>query len=455
MNLMSNPFKKIQRLLMSLHVLVIATALLGNNVWAGDDGPWTLDRALRQVRESNPDARSAALRIEKARAQLVEAEAQLWPKVFAETGYAATDNPVNAFMMQLNQRQFGFGANFNDPDTTDNWASELRVEYPFYTGGARKAAISGARLGLEAFEHEKSATLAQLELEVARAWFQIYRNREILKAAQASLDNQLSNLKLARKLVKAATALQTAVLDLETKVAEAEANVVYSVNAGEISIAFLKTLIGLEGDKGFQVASGLTSIQEPGQSSAERPELLALERRAMQAQAGIDQAKAERMPVVSGFASGRHDEGLIDRGAGDSWMVGVLVRLKLWGGGETKAKIEAAEKDASLANEQKRKQSLAIELQVKTARLNLKTARKRIALANKGIQSAGESLKLTRQRFKEGLALSTQLIDGETALTSSRVRLAKARAEEQMALASLRYAMGLPIRNLNEDKSSK
>lgn len=455
MNLRSNPFKKSQRLMLFLHVLAIVSALLADTVRAGDDEQWTLDRALRQVRESNPDARSAALRIEKARAKLAQAQAQLWPKVFAETGYTATDNPVNAFMMQLNQRQFGFESNFNDPDTTDNWASELRVEYPFYTGGARKAAISGARFGLEAFEHEKSATLAQLELEVARAWFQIYQNREILKAAEASLDNQMSNLKLAQNLVKAATALRTAVLDLETKVAEAEANVVYSVNAEEISVAFLKALLGLEGDKKFQVGNGLDPIQEATRAGAERPELLALERRSMQAQAGIDQAKAERMPVVSGFASGRHDEGFIERGAGDSWMVGVLVSLKLWGGGETRAKIEAAQKNAGLASERKRKQSLAIDLQVKTARLNLKTARKRITLANKGIQSAGESLKLTRQRFKEGLALSTQLIDGETALTSSRVRLARARAEEQMELASLRYALGLPIRNINDDKVSK
>ncbi len=421
----------------------------------GSDVPWTLQRSLGQIQDSNPDARSAALRIEKARAQLAEARAQLWPKVFAETGYAATDNPVNAFMMQLNQRQFGFGADFNDPDTTDNWATELRVEYPFYTGGAREAAISGARLGLEAFEHEKRATVAQLQLEVARSWFQIFQNREITKAANASLNNQLANLKLARDMVKAASALQTAVLDLETKVAEAEANVVYSRNAEKISIAFLKALLGLESDQYFTVAKGLIHLQESNRVGAERPELQALERRALQAKAGVDRAKAELKPTVSGFASGRHDEGFIDRGAGDSWMVGVMVRLKLWSGGETRAKIKTAEKDASLIGEQRRKQSLAIELQVKTARLNLKTARKRIALASKGIASAEESLKLTRQRFKEGLALSTQLIDGETALTGSRVRLAKARAGEQLALASLLYALGLPIMNKHEETSSK
>lgn len=408
-------------------------------------GGWTLDRALRHVREANPDARSAALRIEKARAQLAEAKAQLWPKVIAESSYAATDNPVNAFMMQLNQRQFGFGSDFNHPDTADNWGSELRLEYPFYTGGARKAAISGAQLGLEAAGHEQSATLAQLELEVAGAWFQIYQDREIVVAAKAALANQQSNLKLARDMRQAATALQTAVLDLETKVAEAEADLAYASGSEEIAQAFLKSLLGLEAGSPFQVVPALPGITEPGNGGAERAEMLALQQRTAQARVGIDQAKAGRMPVVSGFASGRHDEGFIDSGAGDSWMVGMMVRLNVWSGGETKAKIEVAQKDAALAEEQLRKQALAIELQVKTARLNLQTARKRIALADKGIQSAGESLQLTRQRFKEGLALSSQLIDSETALTGAQVSLAKARAGEQIALASLRYALGLPI----------
>ncbi len=413
---------------------------------SGADSGWTLGRALQHVRQANPDARSAALRIEKARAQLAEARAQLWPKVIAETSYTATDNPVNAFMMQLNQRQFGFGSDFNNPGTTDNWGSELRAEYPFYTGGARQAAISGARSGLEAASHEQSATLAQLELEVARAWFRIYQDREIVVAAKAALGNQRSNLKLVRDMREAATALQTAVLDLETKVAEAEADLAYASGSERISQAFLKTLLGLESGTDFEVApSTLTRLKEPAQTSAGRAEMLALQQRVVQARAGIDQAKAGRLPVVSGFASGRHDEGFVDSGAGDSWMVGMMVRLNVWSGGETKAKIDAAEKDAALAEQQLRKQALAIELQVETARQNLETARKRIALADKGTKSAAESLQLTRQRFKEGLALSTQLIDSETALTGAQVRLAKARAGEQIALASLRFALGLPI----------
>jgi outer membrane protein TolC len=40
--------------------------------------------------------------------------------------------------------------------------------------------------------------------------------------------------------------------------------------------------------------------------------------------------------------------------------------------------------------------------------------------------------------------LATQLIDAETALTAARVRRAEAEADERIAVAALRKALGLP-----------
>jgi outer membrane protein TolC len=50
---------------------------------------------------------------------------------------------------------------------------------------------------------------------------------------------------------------------------------------------------------------------------------------------------------------------------------------------------------------------------------------------------------LTRARFEQGLALATQLIDAETALTAVRARRAEAEADQRIAVAALRKALGL------------
>ncbi len=418
---------------------------------------WTLDRALAHVGEHAPDARMAQLRFEKAKAQLDEARAQWSPKLTAETGYSATDNPTQAFMFLLNQRQLTFGGDFNDPDLTDNWGSEIRLEYPLYTGGAREAGQKAADAGVAASEFERAAVRRQLELEVARSYFTVLRARAVVEAAKASLESQRSNLGLAEELVEGGKALQTAVLDLETRVAGAEADVVAAENQRDLAIAMMQTLLGLDDGEAdeFTVADSWTTIEHPGEviGTSERAELRALDERAEQAEAGIEIAKSGKRPTVAAFASARHDEGFTEPDGGNSWLAGVMVRLRLFDGGEVNAQIAQAEADRAVIDEQYRKQRQQIELQVKTARLNLETARKRIALADKAITSAEKSLELTRTRFQEGIALSTQLIDAETALTGARVRHSGARAEERIALAAYRHALGLPIRELN--RSSK
>ncbi len=441
---------KMESALTGLCLTVAALLFLPANGFAGED-EWSLSRALGYVRTNAPDAKIAKLRFEKARAQLDEARTSWMPKLTAETGYAATDNPTQAFMFLLNQRQFTFGGNFNDPDVTDNWGSELRLEYPIYTGGARTAGVKAADAGLVASEFDLAAVRRQLELEVARLYYQVLRAREVVKAAQASLQSHRSNLRLAKLLEEEGKGLQTAVLDLDTRVAQAEAIVVATRNQGEIATEMLKTLIGYEG-KNFSVAQGWTSLKFPTEIiGGSRPEISALKNRAEQAEAGIEIAKADRKPTVAAFASTRHDVGFTESGDGGSWIAGVMIRLKITGRRETNAKVAQAEADRAIIDEQIRKQKQQIKFQVKTAGLNLETARKGITLAKKGMVSAQKSLDLTRSRFKEGIALSSQLIDAETALTGARVRLSAARAEEQIAIASLRHALGLPIKNLPID----
>ena len=44
-----------------------------------------------------------------ARAAMSQADAAFYPRLSVGESYVASDNPVQAFMMTLNQRQFSFG----------------------------------------------------------------------------------------------------------------------------------------------------------------------------------------------------------------------------------------------------------------------------------------------------------------------------------------------------------
>ena len=71
-------------------------------------------------------------------------------------------------------------------------------------------------------------------------------------------------------------------------------------------------------------------------------------------------------------------------------------------------------------------------------------ANERLAVSAKTVEQAEESATHNRTSFEQGLALSTQLIDSETALVAARVRRAEAESDQRIAVAALRKALALP-----------
>jgi outer membrane protein TolC len=53
-------------------------------------------------------------------------------------------------------------------------------------------------------------------------------------------------------------------------------------------------------------------------------------------------------------------------------------------------------------------------------------------------------LRLTRNRFEQGSALPTQIIDAESALLAARVRRAEAESDQRISIAALRKALAAP-----------
>ena len=105
--------------------------------------------------------------------------------------------------------------------------------------------------------------------------------------------------------------------------------------------------------------------------------------------------------------------------------------------------MSAAKANLAGQIENKRKLSLAINLEVEEARLALEQAQQRLLVTRKMVEQAEESASLNRERFKDGLILSSELIDVENRLTDAKVRRTLARAAKKIAVADLRRAVGM------------
>ncbi len=283
-----------------------------------------------------------------------------------------------------------------------------------------------------------------LAFEVARAFHNVLKARQFIRAAEAGVNAFESNLTIGQKRLEGGTILRTEVLDIQVRLAQAREDLIRARNAQVFAERALRNLLGIDQGE-FAVAERVpqVSVPEAGDFSG-RVELAAARSRERAAQEQLRAAKSGYLPRVSAFGSLDYDYGWKFDNGGRSYTGGALVQWDIWDGQLTRAKARQAEANLEMARQQERKLRLALDLEVEQARLELKSATERLKVTEEVVGQAAQSAEITRSRFEQGMALSTQLIDTETALVTARVRRAEAEADQRIAIAALRKALGLP-----------
>jgi len=315
---------------------------------------------------------------------------------------------------------------------------------PLYAGGKIMAGREAAKANTQAAKQTSAAVRNELGFEVVRAFQTILKTRQFINATEAAVTAFEGNQAAAKKRLDGGTLLKSDELDIEVRLTQAREDLVRARNANTLAVLTLRNLLGIESED-FTVADvAPVAIVPIGGDFSHRPELAAANEHERAAQAEIKGAKSGYQPRVSAFGSLDHDYGWVTGGDGNSYSAGVMLQWDLWDGFSSRAKTREAKANLESASEEKRKLRLALDFEVEQARLNLQAANERLAVTAKSVEQAEESAKLTRNRFEQGMAISTQLIDAESALVAARVRRAESESDQRIAVAALRKALALP-----------
>jgi outer membrane protein len=406
--------------------------------------PWTLERALQQALSGNPDARLAQQRIVAAQAGLDQANAAFWPRLQIQSSYSASDNPMIAFGSILNQRAYSSSINFNDIPTVDDFNARGLVTVPLYAGGKNAAARKAALANTDAARQDSAAIQNALGYEVARAYYTVLKTRQFIRAAEAGVKAFGANVAVAQRRLDGGTLLKSGVLDIEVRLAEAREELVRAHNANALAGRSLRNLLGIESGE-FEVAESVPAVRAPDSGDfSSRPELAAARHRERAAEEQVRAAKGSYLPRINAFGSADYDYGWRYDNGGGSYTGGALLQWDIWDGRLTRAKVAEARANLDSTREEQRKLRLALDLEIEQARLNLQAANERLTVTDQAVAQAAESASLTRARFEQEVALSTDLNDAETALVRARVRRAEAEFDHLIAIAAVRKALSLP-----------
>ena len=409
---------------------------------------WTAALAVDFAVNNSPDSRIALERMAAAKAEINQARTGYFPHIDISGQYGQTNNPMYSFGNILNQGNFSSAIDFNDPGRTDDLNLQVGIGYRFYNQGRDQAAVEAAQAGLSKSRQDREIVLDRLALEVVRSFQAIVRAEEIVRARQAALDAGLASLSVADSRYRAGDLLKADLLNLEVQVSQARENLIMADHGLELSHKIFLNLLGLEQENVTINSSSDCEQLLPAKRSYDlRPELKSLDASEEAAKAMLKAARGGNLPTVDGFASYQYEKGYVDTGEGDSWMAGVKVNYALFEGNKTSADISRAMADLAIIRAQRKKIKLRMDLELKQAELNYRQAVERCRVTEKMVGQADESARLSRLRFRQGLLLSSELIDIETRLTDALVRRSVARSNIKVAIADLRWAMGLPQYN--------
>ena len=410
----------------------------------------TLEECIREALQRNPDANAAAIRVEAARAMISEADSAYFPQLSVAGGYAVTDNPTQAFMMQLNQRNLDImapGFDPNDPGNTDNLRLSAELKYRIYDFGQRRMASESAALGADAVNLQLAAIRNELIYQITRGYFSILQALDYVMVQQETIRSFEESLQVARDKYKAGTVIKTDVLNLEVALVQAREDLIRARNSVDLAIVALNTAIGYDFVTRESLPVPEKNVSTPPVMEQDfdaienRPELQVIQKMSQAKELLYIKAKRQNYPVLNAYGSYDLDSGNLDSFEG-SYTVGLTAEWDIFTGFRNSSAARKAEAEWRAAQQDEENVRTKIKQDLRTARIQAAESWQRLETIRKSVESASESLRITQVRYREGVAGITDLLTAQVGLTATRTRRVAALYDHAVAVSNLRRARG-------------
>ena len=375
------------------------------------------------------------------------AQAGRYPRLDVSGDYTTLSEPPSAFILGMSIQ------------TADKSISRARAvaEQTIFDFGRTRSRVDQAQARLETAEKVEGLTRERQALDVISVFLAARRAEEILTVALESLAAAKDHRRVAGDQYDFGVVAKNDVLAADVQVANAESAVIVAENQVELSRSRLALRMGYSGEWSVAPANGpfptpagelppLTDSLRAG--LGKRSELRAQEAAIREGEAALSGAKSEFAPTFFGQGGYFYETNELNPHKSVFSLV-VGGKVNLFAGFSD----EAAKRQA-LISVDRRKETLSklrddIALEVKAAHLFVNEATKRKGMAEVAVARAEENLRIQNDRYKEGLAISTETLDAQTLLTRAKFDRQNAAYDQFEARFRLLAARGELMEFLN------
>ena len=409
----------------------------------------TLEDAITRGLSASHRIAEASARQQAAGASVESRRAATLPSIAALAGYTRT-NHVDEFGLLTPDNQF----RVIYPDVPDNYHARLDLQWPLYTGGRLDAIANAARSEAAAAASDVDAIRSDLRLDITRAFWNLVVADESQRVFDEALTRAAVHLRDVRNQLDAGLVPPSDVLTVEAQESRQRMLTIQAHTSRDVAEADLGRLIGVPPGTPIQpnapvepVGMDITIDALASQAAASRADRRALLERIAAADLRQSAAAAGTRPtigVAGGIDYARPNPRIFPRAAAwkESWDASVNVSWPLFDGGRTRAETAeaAAARRALQARLEEFDSMLALEIRQRVA--EIEASRAAIAAAEDGLRAATEAHRVLGERFRAGVATSTDVLNAQVAVLQAGLDRTQALANARLADARLHRALG-------------
>lgn len=390
-------------------------------VRAQESNVLSLEEARSRARAHNTDMKLFQKEFAIAKADYERTRAVLLPQIRVTNTSTFTNNPLMAFGFKLLQREvsapdFDPGL-LNDPGDVENFNTRIEMQQPIINVDGwqeRKA----ANLKLEVSNLQQERYLEYLDLEVTKTYMQLQLANKSIHVLEKARETALENKKFARNNLEQGLIQNADYLNVEVRLSEIENRLTAARSQARNVSDYLAVLIGEGTDfqptPQFELAPAQNQIPEDLSLNRERKDIKANAIAAEAQKKMYNSSKLNFVPRANAMASYEWNDPEIFGFGANNYLIGLQLSWDLFGGYKNIGKIHKEKAMYEKATLQQQKYIDQSEIELNKAKRQLTDARNGISLASLALEQSEESLRITTNRFQQGLERTTELLFAET-----------------------------------------
>ncbi|HEY4247304.1 MAG TPA: TolC family protein [Lacunisphaera sp.] len=400
-----------------------------------------LEYSLAFALDNNFAIRQAKERIRQQEGVVLEVKSSAIPNVGATGGYQRNDAAIGVI----------------GEDKT--WAFSITAHQLLYAGGGVRAGIRGQELSLDAATLELQSIINDALLDVRTKFYSVLLSREKIKVQEQNVELLQRQLQDVKNRFDAGTVSNFEVLRAEVALANAQVPLITARNDYRLSIETLRQALGFVSSgeasvtkipeflgnleftpTSFDLRSSLASARE------HRPDLQRLKKLESGAEQGVLQSRAGYYPNVSLYAGYDWNKGLGSNslpGDRNGWLAGLSSTWNIFDGRATAGKVVQSRSFLEQAKLALNETQLSVDVDVRRSISTFQEATELAEASKKVVAQAEEAVRLANARYTAGTATQLDVLTSQVDLTTARINQLEAYYSYNVAVATMRKAMGL------------